>query len=728
MKSGDEDFKQFLTHPLLIDHAQVTSASVDALITDDIVLLYKTNAAAGALGKKIQNFLYFRATIVIRLVVQGQPFAGGKVVYSAYPNPKNTLGNGGNSPVTHIPTGFGRVNCQIVPHIVIDPAKNASYEMRLPICTTSGNYSGTGSEMGSYRLERVIFNALISGTAVAPTMNVCTYMYLEDVDFEGITLLASAFTQEKEPGKTASTFAYAVSKGAKVIGDNIPVFGPAINLFSKVSGTVGDVLSFLGFSKPPNVENIAVPLNRFGDNYSQFDGKSTALVLAGSAKTSVGFSPLYGAGDSHEMLFEWIMKQKGLVQQNTISQAVAAEANIYTLYLNPAVRFSESGGNKCYTPMGGCVLPFTYWVGDFIVEIEVIASIFHRASLLLAWDPSNGGAPSMQAALQTLKNVTIPVSGNTSVKVKIPYKQNMSYQFVSPGVATASAPGAVNGTIYLYLINPVTANGSTDGIYVNTYYSTDNMKMFAPSTNNIKGLTESTIVLTAAPMVTEVEFGTKTDLSLAHYRAFGEEYHSIKQLTSKLTLAATVVAAVAAADTNLEWSVLWPNYPWVKTNNNALAAGGTAFQNFASYFATAFLGYRGGMRMTFHAAQGSKIDMLRHHYFQLHQVGTQMVTSPVMTPYGADTTIPSVPTDAGQSYAWGVGNREVCPTIDGVFPAQHPYDFVVPRFQMTGWYDSIEQTVLTKQPTASDSLELSIYTGSADDASYNFFLGFAIIT
>jgi hypothetical protein len=740
MKSSDDDFKQFTTHPVKIDHVNVTSASVSTLLTNDLVALYLATIAASPMGKKLANFSYFRATLVLRFVVQGQPFAAGKIVMAATPMPKYGQGNGWNNLTTKVIKSLGKVNSMIVPHVALDPAKNGTYELRLPIVSPTGAYAIKNNSVGSYRLERIIINALKSGTATTPTINVCTYMYLENTDFEAITLTSNDFAAEKKKTGTLSTFANAVADTAKKVGEVVPVFGPAINLFSEVSSTVGNVLAFLGFSKPPAVENETFIINRFGDNYSQFDGLSTAIVLAGSAKTSMGLHAGYACGDSDDVLIDKIIAIEGLVNQFTITQASAAEAFLQVLQVLPTVYMTDIGG-RALSPLAGTALPFSYWVGDIDITIEAVASVFHRATLLIAWEPNQPAAtPSFSDALETLQNVTIPISGYTKTKITIPWKQNVAFQQTGLTLVTNTANNAscTNGEIYFFLVNPVTANGSTDGIDVNVYYSSRNMKFFGPNPVKLNEGGEAhfrwldeTLTMNDPPS-TEVSFGKKTDLKLAAFRSFGEEYHSLKQLISKMN---TVFQGSFVMNASV-WEAVglqWPNFPMSPckstTFSGAPAASPTFFHSFFEWYGTAFLGVRGGMRFSFHAGlneTGEEVAM-KHHYHALHSTGVALLA---MEPYvgGSVQTSSAAVSTAAIDYAWNVGNRDLGPLLDVVAPGQYPYDFVNTRQRFTNWWDYVMMNIATGQPVGTTTQVIcTLVAGAADDANLSMFLGYPVI-
>ena len=227
MNIRKEKFSHFLDHPVLIDHLAWAAATTSANLTLDLIQLYKTSAPA-FLIRKLQNLMFFKAKIRIKVAVQGQAQAYGQMVYAFFPN-LLTPANTSEGIIANRLTTRNIVNAKIVPHLVIDPSKTATYELELPICTPNGVYSfNTDVSLGSYALERYIFNGLASGTAVAAASNVCMYMTLVDSQFDGLTITNMASSVAAKELKY-SDMAQGASNVAQSIGENFPVLSRSLS-------------------------------------------------------------------------------------------------------------------------------------------------------------------------------------------------------------------------------------------------------------------------------------------------------------------------------------------------------------------------------------------------------------------------------------------------------------------------------------------------------------------
>lgn len=727
------DFKDFANHPVLIYHGTWTSATTTITAFNDLMNTYLTTISGTPMGNKLANFSYVRAKIRIKVVVQGMPFAAGQIVVAFTPMPgmKNVATLTQVAPVSDMKT-----NSKIVPHLVIDPSKSQSYEIDLPV-STPVNYYGVNSLLfGSYDMTLWPFNILTSGTAVAASVGICIYMSLVDPQFEGLTMLSNDFVEEKRQGGTLSTFFKGVGKYSPALSVVMPSMGAGIGLFSQVSSTIGDVLSFLGFSKPPVTENTHFVFNRYVDNYSQFDGKSTAIVLGGSQSTSVALDPSMGNGTMDDMILLNLTNRPGLVSQGVVSSASAEGALIYTLPISPTVAFQGIVYTNV-TPLCGVAAPFSWWTGDIDVTIEFVASVFHRATVLIAWDPIRAAAgPTLPNALQVLQNTSVYISGNTSVKITIPWKQVVPWAAVNAigsNTSLALFPNSVcNGEIYIFVINPVTSNGSTDGINFNVYFSSSNIRFALPDPSNLSGNIYGQQAAPASLLsgefcpVVDIAFGRKSDLSRAELKSFGESYNSVKQLTSKLSTVYTSVGTLNSGVTGNYLHVSIPNLPHpVQTLDSS-----SWTMNLFGWFSAAYLGYRGGVRTTIHAWQNDLFNtqVLGNHYWARHLISDVPTTQP-----SAPVFITDYPATMALDYAFTAGAINLSPTLDVVVPMTVPLDFVCVRNTLTTYVDNFDAAIkINYIPLVADTNiyhpALFFMNASADDGQFCWFIGFPALS
>lgn len=657
---GVDAYKFFVDHPVLVHHFNWTAVSTGALcLSQNMIRNYFTRAPQ-ALRNKVSNFYYVRGKIKLTFVVQGAAQCAGMLAFSAIPCPKS-----GINQLAAVVRTENSVNCRIVPHVLIDPSVSQTLELELPMCTTTGYYdissNTAGTDVnGSWEVWRRVINPLTTGTANSATISVCVYMTLIDPVFVGLretlTLLAPPILAEKTVQGSLSSIATGVSKVAAFTGQVFPALGPAATVFSALSGAAGKALAFLGFSKPQAVENLNVVMDRTADNYSQIDGISNALVLGRSQGQTVSIAPGYIGGTLQEMSLEHICSIPVIALQFAITPAIATQ----TLVMNAAVTPFYSQAFD--TPLLVMARMHSMWAGDLTYTWEFIASVFTRCTVLIAYSPVPyaGSAPSFNDALNILQNTTVYISGNTSVSVTVPWTQPQPTKTCQ----SQTAANNHNGVFYVYVVNPIQSNGSTDNINVNVMIHSDNIAFLAPTPSGItlaprpqwnvynENLTDfvPTVTPLAPPIdwakTVPVSFGPPTDLKNIGAALSGDRTQSLKDLISRMGVTMTVPSNVTNGTLSIR------PFP--------MAYGANIVPHFLSYCLPAFVGSRGSIRISLVCDKPTNVVTSHRldNYGQLAYIGP-------WNPAGASTRVNSVINDA---YAWSGANTNIASNADVVVP------------------------------------------------------------
>lgn len=715
---ADTLFPSFLQHPVLIYTEPWSSTTATPIVlTTNLLSLYITNAPA-AIKNKLKNLYYFRAKIRIKIVVQGQAQCFGQAVMSFFPYPLADITTSECNFSARSITLGNPVNSKLVPHIILDPSKTETYEIDLPVCAPTGYYSfGVGT--GSYGVVQHVFNPVDTGTAVPGVCHVCVYMSFVDIEMDGLThtaMTSNPFIAEK--GKL-SGMALGMANISSHVGNVFPVVAPWTTLFSKVAGGVGVVLAQLGYNKPPTTSTEVLELTRTCNLYSQTNGKNSAVVLANSQTTSEGISPGFGGGTLDDMDLASLIARPGLVQRGTtISPSLASGAYVpsSSFFVSPYRCLGDA--TEFYpTPLAGVARVFTGWRGDIDLTYEFVASVFHRATVLIAWDPNDTGAPTMEEAMATLQNVTVNISGNTTVKITIPYKQPIPLIRSEPFRPSPVGSTRHNGVVRMWVMNPVVSNGGTSGISFNVYYSSSNMKFFAPDPLGLKYFD----VLMAGPQFvsdlcdvsmcatmfvsdpTSHSFGKSNDMEMCGLSCMPDVCSSVKDVTSRAT---QYVEVDVETLTGLAAFTMF-NIPALHTASNLTR------QSFFSYFGSAYLGFRGSVAWTFHP-HSTKV-----HNSPYFRIGHSL-TTPFTSVYTASSSL--IPLgEIATAYAWTQPNCGVTSRGDVIAPRMSAWKYT----PLNVFYDYYRDNILMEITQVDDNLlGFDVAVASGDDATFCWFLGF----
>lgn len=715
------DFKDFLTHPVKISHTSWDGTTADANLTKNLVLFYVA-ALPTSMAKKLANMFYFRAKLKITIVVQGAAQAYGQMNFAFTPN-VNLPFEGSNVNTLTV----AKHNCRIVPHITIDPSKNNTYEIVLPMVSPTGFYQVLNDSLnhGSYRADMFVINKIRSGTAVAPTVNVCVYMSLVDPQFEGLTLLTSNDFEQEKVSDVVGSVSYLSAMVAPFTG----VFEPGVMLFSEVAGVASKVLRWFGFSKPPQADIHAFVLNRTCDNYTQIEGVSSSLVLGCSQKQSVAIDPAFGAGKMEDMAISTILAKPALIAiDKSFDSTSTGETFLFSLPVHPQVSLS----NTAPSTTSGIACVAAYWCGDLTYLIEFIASPFTRATVLIAWDPfaTATTAPSFGDALTILQNTTVQIVGNTIVELTIPYKHYMpvlSTVLVTNGpqpITSAGATGSSNGMLYFFVVNPSVDNSGTAAVVpINIWQFSNNCSFFCSTSENIPIGPPVTTTLTASDFVDEmappakISFGPKTDLTNLHKRVTGDALRSVKDVASRMDAVWTGTAGGTAHENGYFQHFNMPfsrNDQWLPFSQTRLG-----------WIATAYLGFRGSVRWSATAYDPivtTSIPNGRMEATAIHTVATAD-TGPITAAVASGPVAPY----PYSSYAWTQANLNVSSRVDVAAPIIIGADYLPLRVYPATWKDNIQFSFDLANISNAGNMTFSLGQAAGDDAVFIWFLGFPVI-
>lgn len=700
-----DDYRDFVTHQALIHHIDwLTSSTGNVVICGDLMRHYLANLTP-QLRNKWNNFSYCRGTIVLRVVVQGAAQMAGQMVVAAYPLPKMPLNTARNA--FYFATS---VNDRIVPHLVVDPSKSETLELRLPIITQTGWYDLINQDLGSYYLRYNFLTPLFSGTAAAVPVRVCFYVNVEDVELVGRTIATGPAMKEQNRTEVVERDPTAWLGGMLRRG---------VGIFSRGIAVADGVLSALGFSKPQAMLENSTVLVRTCDNYSQKDGLSHAIVLGASQTQNVSIDPGIMGGDLSDMSVAKLIAIPGLVHQMTVTQAATAESLVSAWPVTPITKQGDASIHPP-TPLFGVALAHTLWRGSISYTLEFVGSVFHRATFLVAYDPVGNPAspPTFDQAMTVLKNTTIYVSGNTSVEIEIPYMQP------KPALEVWSETNPlrrrVNGAVFLYLVNPVITNGGTAPLHINLYHRSTNMALMMPDPLNIDNQPHYAV----QTVPTGPEMGTALDdwVGKPQFASFGTT--SVDQIDSDLTGDVSIsikdITSRMMSDRDLPSTSVGDNVYITAAfpSSGQAPAGPYDFSNnWITYFGRAFVGVRGSVRFSFGGIGQTAWTTYKPDGFR----------NTVANGFSTSATLAS----NLRAYAMTTTNCRISANVDTVVPYVSPF-----LFRTLMWAGSAGSGAATAVHGIAGLLRVFVYTGfpptegmevfwgTGDDFVFSNFVGF----
>lgn len=763
------DIAKVLERPVFIDDFVWTAASADQSSFSQLYVAWQANTMVQS---KLRGYKFWRGQPRLRVVVNGASTYYGKLVVCVDMTPGDD-GYAGSSSMTTNATPLLSVSQALTsPHISIDPSLSATYDLSIPWYSTTGWYNRMRSGINPSALVKIfVMNTLRSATATAPVgVDMKFYLIMDNMELavpsvgplesaKGGKVKTKAVTPEEKKGGTLSGALFAASNMASVVGGAVPVLDEFTLPFEVAANTLGTVASWFGFSRPnmPMEEQQV----RANNHPAYMAGQVSTLKLTGDPNQNVAVgAKASGVGADDDMLISKIIMTNGYKSTATWTTGAGfADSHEVT----PMVKVEDSRlavGHTLYMPLGYVSRPFTYWSGDIVFHIEVVASAYHRGALTVSWVPYEDAPPpglryDYSNAFQTM---VLDLSKSRSVDFIVPFGGDANNLFVHEGYGSRA-----NGILYISELNTIQSGDTSTIVDINVYMRAgENFHLYRPDQSYIsfvkpyllsaesarfrlksaESAKESEMVLKAdvfeegaAPAMDTVTDGMEVSRTKIF---FGEEFTSLKQLFARMAVNVIFTDIVGTIDESNTLS--YHALPVDSLQTTDAYDQCLVLTDFMAYFNSCFLATRGGQRflitrMQSKSARATEFDSCNY----MVSIGPSAAT----TYYQARTlTFDEDPTAVlgrlvAQQGSGGLMAKAV--TNNGVefeVPDMHRYRFRNPR-KYGGWAAAPDPTfpsVAMISPTEEVTSVVAyrphrfVYKSGAEDYVLHHFMFVPIVT
>ena len=292
------------------------------------------------------------------------------------------------------------------PHVWLDPQKTSTEEMVLPFTWPQDFINlSTSSDLDNLgQLDLIQYATLRSANGVSTAgVSVVVYAWAEDIQLSGNT--SSAILQSKrEQGTVGKICSTASTIAGKLT--SVPVIGEYAKATEKVSGALGSVADFFGFTNVPDTRDIAGfrPTAFHTITSSSISEPINKLSLQPDQECSIS-TISDGIDEGDPLLISSLVGRESFLTGSLWQTTSAENYILFTGFVTPNLyAYTNSPVSTTYgTPMHHFSQLFENWRGDIIFKIKVIKSKYHRGRLNIAWDPNvknlanmpNNGDPSV---------------------------------------------------------------------------------------------------------------------------------------------------------------------------------------------------------------------------------------------------------------------------------------------------------------------------------------------
>jgi len=555
LKDVGTSLSSFLAKPLIIYNGD--------WITGDAALTVKLTSTIGSQitsatfwASKMQGFENIRATAVVRVLLNANPFQAGllKLTFDpSTPFANSSFRYNNIAAVSQLP-GV-EINC-----------RDGSGLIRIPYTSVTDYYNIKSGNYDWGTIKLLVLSPLVTGAGGETAVAVSVYLSFEDVEIATplVPQAGRVTTSKRKMKSIASTEANTIASTGTIsavfenagglltsVGTAIPSASAFTGPAAWVSSALAGIASYFGYSKPLSdappmiASQLKVPF------MASSSGVSNASMLAlrhDNALSNVDLSPT----PYDEMSWDYIKQIPSIVTTFNLSTADVHGDNKLTFSLFPLnslikVNTLDNFGNnlrvKYVCPGGYVARYFRFWRGSFKLRFKFIKTDFHNGRYMITFTPSQTGStlPTPATSMLAIREI-IDLAGPDEIELTFPYLLNAQW-------VNSQAANAVSGFVNVVALNPLRAPETASGtVQVLVYMSLGcDFQVMGPN-DFIAGSTNTP----ALPAII-AQSGYQTDPvdnkiavsvagttgvcgptnTTAASLAGGEVFNSLKQLTSK---------------------------------------------------------------------------------------------------------------------------------------------------------------------------------------------------
>lgn len=492
MDSDDAQLGNFLSRPIKI-HEEEWGTGSNLFFSINPWALYMENPRV---INRISNFNLLRATLKLKIVINGNGFQYGRALASY-----NPLDIWDDLSQNRALVPQDAVQASQMPHIYLDPTTSTGGEMSLPFFDYR-NYvnipESDWQELGVLTVRSL--NALKHANGASDQVTISVFAWVEDTSMAVLTstdpsTLSPQSGREIDEANTKGMIsgpATAIQKAATVLA-SVPQIAPFATATAAGAGVVANVAKALGYCRPP--------VTKDPEPYRPHGNASLALTTVpdGTSKMTIddkqelSIDPrLAGLGAADPLNIKEIAKRESYLTTFSWNIGTSPETLLWNARIDPCT-WAENG----LTPKGfhfpACAmaaLPFKYWTGKMKFRFQIVCSAFHKGRLKIVYDPNFlAGSEYNTNYLEVVdiadkSDFTIEI-GNGQATTLLTHAEpgiNSVTEMYSTTAYASRNPG--NGVIGVYVVNELTTPNSTvnNDIEVNVFVSMgDDFETFVPN-------------------------------------------------------------------------------------------------------------------------------------------------------------------------------------------------------------------------------------------------------
>lgn len=755
--SSSDNYKQeivdFLAKPVIL--VSNTFQSTDGVTT--FADSYQPRGALNAFplySSKLSGYLGFRATQVIRLVVNANPFQQGRYILAA-------VQMGGACTAKSKLVADMMLNTLVqrttLPHVEIDLACDSEAVLKVPFLSYQNFYPMNaitgGNDNGCiFRLHLSPYVPISSGTG-SSTAGFTIWSHFEDVELIGPAVPQSGRMFSKTMSKSESEKERAsvvpvisstlikISKAATLFHD-VPLLSDYTKSVSWASDILAKTAASFGWSKPNQIA-AANRVTRSNMPYATtVDGIDQSQPMSLLQAASVGPAHGFSGTDIDEMDINFIAS---IPAHRSLISWPSVGAPTGTVLLNRQVSPSQGVSTRIVnsltyadlTPLQFVCRFFENWRGSIVFNFKLVKTQYHSGRLLVAFAPysTERGLATTPTIADTnyIHREIIDIRDCNEFSFVVPYISTMPYS-TTQDTRFTSATGRLMVFVLEPLVAPDTVNATVT--LIEEHCAGPDFEVAIPANPVITpgyGLTPQmgdvfktgeNVCAIGTPFLGGVK-GLTYDQNMNSINCIGEKITSFRQL---LKVANPLYNSIATPNTPAQYYNVLPY-----STSIAVTAVATVFSQLGpdmySILSSIFLFSRGGVRLKFVVPYTTSLENAIVANLQRLPVGSGTVYS-IGAYSTTDATGNSFP--ALNSGVPAVFEIKSNPVMELQIPQYHRYRVRVNSEQIANPQGAYLYTVADNElvspiavslnlGSAGAASNVTVYRSGADDCNFGTF-------
>uniref|UniRef100_A0AAT9JPP3 Capsid polyprotein VP90 n=1 Tax=Reticulitermes speratus dicistrovirus TaxID=3032235 RepID=A0AAT9JPP3_9VIRU len=407
---------------------------------------------------KLRGFVGLRATLVVKVQVNSQPFQQGRLMlqyipYAQYMTNRVSLVNASLT---------GRSGC---PRVDLDLSVGTEIEMRIPYVSPHMYYNMITGQGSFGTIYLVVYSQLRDQITGTGSVEYTVWAHFEDVDVQfptGANVFTGSAPNENEIGRSKREIGdvdgepitaqgggteteqlkrnNSPSSGLGQISEGLSTLSrlPAIgNVFAKaswVAGNASNILKILGWSKPTSQGDVCESKLRTAMRMANYDGVDSSHKMALSSENQLETKSGLAGTSADEMELSHVLSVPNYWHRFTWATTDATGKELFTDYVTPMKikPWSSTITDRFLaTHLGFVSNTFGFWRGSLIYTFKFVKTQFHSGRLAISFIPYyyNSTISTGTPDLSRSQRVIVDLRTSTEVSFTVPYVSSRMWMY-----------------------------------------------------------------------------------------------------------------------------------------------------------------------------------------------------------------------------------------------------------------------------------------------------------